>query len=234
MMLTLQDLRTTFPKAGVIISGDRNDLITERLLSIDTSLRQIVTRPTRGQNTLDIILTDLAAFYEDPIIVNPIGVDPDKKGVPSDHMGVVVNPISGTGQPVRRKKFVKTVRPITSSSLLKIGQVLNAEEWQFMIDAEGSPTQLTESLQNYANFLLDKFCPQKQVFYRKDDVPFITEEIKILKRKIMREYEKKGKTQKYFTLKSQFSQKLQNERIKYRQKLEDEVISGDRTSVYAA
>ena len=50
----------------------------------------------------------------------------------------------------------------------------------------------------------------------------------------MREYEKKGKTQKYFTLKSQFSQKLQNERIKYRQKLEDEVISGDRTSVYAA
>ena len=181
MMLTLQDLRTTFPKAGVIISGDRNDLTTERLLSIDTSLRQIVTRPTRGQNTLDVILTDLERFYEEPIIVNPIQVDPNKKGVPSDHMGVVVNPISVTRKPVRRKKLIRTVRPITSSSLMKMGQVLTTEEWQFMIDGNGSPTQLTEIFQNYTNSLVNKFCPQKQIFYRNDDIPFITEEMKVLK-----------------------------------------------------
>ena len=35
MTLTLQSLRSTFPRAGVIISGDRNDVSIERLRSVD-------------------------------------------------------------------------------------------------------------------------------------------------------------------------------------------------------
>ena len=62
-----------------------------------------------------------------------------------------------------------------------MGQVLTTEEWQFMIDGNGSPTQLTEIFQNYTNSLVNKFCPQKQIFYRNDDIPFITEEMKVLK-----------------------------------------------------
>ena len=39
---------------------------------------------------------------------------------------------------------------------------------------------------------------------------------------------------KYFTLKLKFSEKLQNARLKYQQKLEEDIISGDRTSIYSA
>ena len=68
LTLTLQSLRSDFPTAGVIISGDRNDLSIERLKSIDPSLKQIVTKATRGsKNILTVVLTDLQTYYEDPI-----------------------------------------------------------------------------------------------------------------------------------------------------------------------
>ena len=64
LTLTLQSLLTTFPKAGVLISGDRNDLSIERLLTVDSSLRQIVLKGTRGLRVLDIVLTNLAVFLQ--------------------------------------------------------------------------------------------------------------------------------------------------------------------------
>ena len=58
--------------------------------------------------------------------------------------------------------------------------------------------------------------------------------MKILKRKIMREYEKKGKSEKYHNFKSLFDKKYQREALKYREKLENEILNGERTSCYAA
>ena len=91
MTLTLQHLRSVHPKAGVIISGDRNDLSINRLLTIDTSLKQIVFNHTRGVKVLTVVLTDLYNFYQEPNIVSPVMVDIIGKGVPSDHNGVVVS-----------------------------------------------------------------------------------------------------------------------------------------------
>ena len=50
MPLTLLYLRNSFPKAGVIISGDRNDLSIARLKSIVPALNQTVLQGTRGMN----------------------------------------------------------------------------------------------------------------------------------------------------------------------------------------
>ena len=72
MTFTLQNLLNSFPDAGILICGDRNDLSIDRLLSIDTSLSQIVNKNTRGSKILDIILTNLGAYYEEPEIVPPI------------------------------------------------------------------------------------------------------------------------------------------------------------------
>ena len=95
MTLTIQELRLKYPNAGVILSGDRNDLPIARLLSVDTSLKQIVQKPTRGPNILTVVLTDLKKFYLEPEIIPPIEVDnPDAGGVPSDHDGVIVSPLS--------------------------------------------------------------------------------------------------------------------------------------------
>ena len=75
MALTLQSLLNSFPNAGILISGDRNDLGIDRLLTIDPSLRQIVNKGTRGPRILDVVLTNLSVLFEEPEIVPPIAID---------------------------------------------------------------------------------------------------------------------------------------------------------------
>ena len=118
MTFTLQSLRSTFPKTGVVISGDINDLSIERLKTVDPSLKQIVRKGTRGPNILTVVLTDMEVFLEEPVIVKPIDVDdPLKGGVPSDHNGVIVIPRSVSEVPVKRQKIARIIRPITSSNI---------------------------------------------------------------------------------------------------------------------
>ena len=143
MTLTVQYLLNIYPKAAILISGDRNDLRIDRLLSVDKSLKQLVQKPTRGPNILTVLCSDLQVYYEEPIIVPPVDVDVPGKGVPSDHQGVVMNPRSTCDVPVKREKIVRTVRPITTSAINNLGEVLCEENWRFM-DPVLNPTDLTE------------------------------------------------------------------------------------------
>ena len=97
--LTLQQLLSTHPTAGIVISGDRNSLDIPTLLNIYPTLGQMVKRPTRGFKVLDIILSNLESFYDEPIIVQPILPDNQNKGVPSDHSGVVATPHTNPNLP---------------------------------------------------------------------------------------------------------------------------------------
>ena len=72
MTLTLKSLLNSFPNAGILISGDRNDLGIDRLLTIDPSLRQLVNKNTRGLKVLDVILSNLSVFFEEPEIVDQL------------------------------------------------------------------------------------------------------------------------------------------------------------------
>jgi len=74
----------------------------------------------------------------------------------------------------------------------------------------------------------------KEILTTADHKPYVTEDMKLLKRSIMREYEKHGKSSKYFKLKGAFTQKLHKEVEKYRLKIETEVRNGDRSSAYSA
>ena len=191
MTLTLQSLLNTFPNAGILISGDRNDLSIDRLLTIDPSLRQLVHKGTRGEKVLDVVLTNLEEFFDEPEIVPPIDVDnPAKGGVPIDHSGVIVPPRTNADIPAVKHKVRKIFRPITSSSINNMGQVIVNEDWVFM-DPALSPTNLTELFQYYTGEILDTFCPEKVCFVRPDEKPWITENIKIVRRKCQREYERK-------------------------------------------
>ena len=173
-------------------------------------------------------------FYQEPEIVKPIDVDsPEKGGVPSDHNGVVVTPHSDCNKPPRRTKYIRTIRPITTSAVNNIGQVLTQQTWKFM-DPGLTSTQLTGLFQYYTEEILNLFCPKKQVFSRPDEKPFITEDMKLLKRRIMREYEKKYKSVKYHELKQLFQQKYETEISKYKEKIIDDVRNGDRSSTYSA
>ena len=97
-----------------------------------------------------------------------------------------------------------------------------------------SSTQLTSLFEYYVGNIVDLHCPKKTITVRSDDNPFITEALKGMKRRIMREYEKRGKSPKYLELKELFSQKLNDQKVKYKDKILQSVIDGDRSSSYKA
>ena len=114
LTVTLQSLLTIHSNAGVIISGDRNSIEIPTLLSIDPSLRQTVLQSTRGTKTLDVIVTNLARYFNEPEIVPPIQPDRPGHGVPSDHSGVFATPNTSL-QPATRTKVRKIIRPLPES-----------------------------------------------------------------------------------------------------------------------
>jgi hypothetical protein len=70
---SLVSLETKFPNSGIILSGDFNKL-NVHLLKKGFKLRQIINFPTRGNNILDLILTNMKTFYDSPNIRPPFGL----------------------------------------------------------------------------------------------------------------------------------------------------------------
>ena len=135
--VTLQSLLNIHTNAGVIISGDRNSIEISALLSIDPSLRQTVLQPSRGDKILDVIVTNLARYFNEPVIVPPIQPDRPGHGAPSDHSGVVATP-NTTLQPANRIKVEKNIRPLSESLIQLFNDKLaktsftNLNVYQFM------------------------------------------------------------------------------------------------------
>ena len=111
--------------------------------------------------------------------------------------------------------------------------MFTSESWDFL-DSSLSPTQLTEAYENFTTEIVNAHCPKKTVYFRPDDSPFLTEALKTLKRRIMREYERKGKSEKYFQLKLTFDEKMSREREKYKEKVMKSVADGNLSSTYKA
>ena len=123
----LEELRLKHPSARTIISGDRNQLPVKELLKIAGNLKQIVDKPTRKGKILDVILTDIQHLLKGVTIVPPVPVDDGESGMPSDHNGVLVEPLQETP---RKKDVYKVieVQPMSRHKLNEIGCVLTNEK----------------------------------------------------------------------------------------------------------
>ena len=80
-----------YSKCGIIILGDFNRLNIIRLKN-NFNLKQIVNFPTRGQNILDLVLTNLKNFYEKTEKLSPFGL--------SDHATIKVRSRTRVQHPI--------------------------------------------------------------------------------------------------------------------------------------
>ena len=86
------------------------------LTKISSTFKQMVTFPTRGNNILDIFVTNMKKnFKMSPL--PPLTPDNPRLGMPSDHVGVLAHPVSLPGQ--------GEVKHITQKGRLKLENVLN-------------------------------------------------------------------------------------------------------------
>ena len=115
-------ISTTFGNGlHFIIAGDTNDLKLENILNLTHNMRQLVNNVTRldPPALLDPIMSTLGSFYQQPVCLPPLDPDPDSNGKPSDHLIVVMRPITTlNNKPARTYREIK-VRPLIRSSLDK-------------------------------------------------------------------------------------------------------------------
>ena len=79
----LSAIESCYPKCGIRIARDFNRLQITRLRN-SFQLKQIVHFPTRGRRTLELILTNISQYYQDPIERPSFGL--------SDHASIELQP----------------------------------------------------------------------------------------------------------------------------------------------
>ena len=93
---------------------------------------------------------------------------------------------------------------------------------------------MVSSFECHTSELIENIFPLKTVSISSWDKPYMTEELRVIRRQRQRVYRKQGRSQKYLDLKSKFDDKLKSEAEKYRQKIMTEVTEGKRNNSYSA
>ena len=163
-----------------LIMGDFNRLNIKPILELSPSLFQVVNIPTRlnPEATLDKIITTLSKFYLPPYSLSPLDNDVEGNGKPSDHLIIVMKPISQSDVPKPKQKVI-TFRPLPESGMLLYKQWLQTEMWQELYQLD-TAHQKAEILHTTLVQKLDLFLPMKTIEIRHDDCPWVTSEIKQL------------------------------------------------------
>ena len=157
-------LKMQHPNAGTLISGDKNSLDDKKILALDPRFNQIVSRNTRKDKILSIIITDLESYFHVPEIIPPVPVDVLGKGVPSDHNGVLALPLTSSNSQRKTVSRKVEVRPLPESAMLKFGEALANDNWE-MLEPHMSSTELVQQFEQYTSDLVETVFPQKTVLY---------------------------------------------------------------------
>ena len=116
---------------GFIIAGDFNRLNVKPILNLSADLRQTVSVPTRlnPDATLDLVITNMANFYQAPCTLAPLENDDSKSGTASDHLIVKMHPIRNSSNVVERKYRTIQFRPFPDSGIREFGRWLHTQTW---------------------------------------------------------------------------------------------------------
>ena len=148
-----------------------------------------------------------------PTSLPPLDNDEEGNGKPSDHLIIVMKPISQLDNPKPEVKVI-TFRPLPESGMLLFKQWLQTEDWSELYQLETAHKK-ADFLHSKLIAKLDTFLPVKTLKLRKDDQPWVTKEIKDLDRKCKREYSKHKKSSKWKSMNDDFKRKCEKAKHDY-------------------
>ena len=145
----MDHLHTKYPDIGFAIMGDFNRMTINHILK-NCNLKQLVTFPTRGDATLDLIMTNFSVHYKDPVPMPAMGK--------SDHMCILWRP---KVQVVKHQSTKRTYRPMKDSQLREFGVWIKDEDWSNVLSAENTQ-QKADALYESLRGAIDRFYPMQQ------------------------------------------------------------------------
>ena len=205
-----------------LICGDKNQLNPQQILNLSPGFKQCVEQPTRlnPPQVLDVIITDLHKYYQSPIVMDPLDVDPDKTGVASDHLMVVMSPIGAFNDRKSRVKKKVEFRPLNDQGFNDMGNKLQNFEWDQILSL-GSADEQMELFQNNLFSMFSESFPMKTKIFFNESQEFYTDKLVVLKRKKQNEFRKHRRSIKYLSLHHTYKEELRKAKHDlYRKKIE--------------
>ena len=169
LMKCLASIESRFSNCGLVIAGDFNRLDTKCLRN-SFHLKQIVHFPTRGGRTLDLVLTNIAQYYDTPFQRPPLGL--------SDHMSIEIKPKERSHMD-HTTHFIKTrdLRPINR---LAIRSYLEAVDVSAMINSVESSEEKALLFEQIIATGLHYILPIRSKKVHSTEPPWITSTLKEL------------------------------------------------------
>ncbi|XP_022785410.1 uncharacterized protein LOC111325784 [Stylophora pistillata] len=160
-----------FPGCGILLCGDFNRLKLNRLAA-QFGLRQLVNKPTKGDQILDLVFTNQPDLYD----INSVQISPPF-GL-SDHNVVFVHPTTRAPRegPSRRTLSKRDTRASPTSEL---GRFLASIDWSVVNEASNCEAELA-LFTDFIKISLDHLMPVKHVRLHLNDPPWVTERFKNL------------------------------------------------------
>ena len=97
------------------------------ILNNNLKLKQIVRSATRKNEILDVLMTNMFAYYSSPIIIPPVQPDIPGQGVPSDHSVPLCIPHTDPHNPPTHQYKTFVSRPMPDSKIRDFGQWVTSE-----------------------------------------------------------------------------------------------------------
>ena len=141
--------------------------------------------------------------------------------------GVIYTPHTSTVHPPKTQKVRKEIRPLPESLLDVFEEKLTNADFS-LVYSQPTTTLMVSKYQNMMISMIEETFPAKVITVSADDKPWFSEDLRTLKRRRLREYNRHGKSSKYLELEKKFDEKFHIELEKYRLKIEDEVSQGKK------
>ena len=154
LVKSLTDIEGHYPGCGIILAGDFNRLNVSRL-SRQFRMKQLVHLHTRGDQTLDLILTNLNKFYDKNSLSSfpPFGL--------SDHNVLLLNPKERRLFSSRDRKKVFLKRDTREIRKQELGRYLSSLNWDILNDIK-SCNRKEHLFQDLIKIRLDTLMPLKK------------------------------------------------------------------------
>ena len=167
--LNYSELRVKYKNCYFLAGGDKNELNIKHILDISPSLHNHNTKPTHGMKNIDVLASDMAHLYSEPIIAQNVPTDiPDGQpggGKTSDHPIVYARPRLERGPRSAKELVVKKTRRLNEDRKRKLAEWIQHETWEELYNSQ----RMAETFTQMVYTKLDKICPEESVKITKFD-----------------------------------------------------------------
>ena len=215
---TVHNFCSKYPDSvSFCISGDKNEMAIDSILSLRPDFKQCVEDYTRMSPPaiLDvIILSDIHRFYRKPVCEEALDVDEDKVGTASDHKMILMQPVDNFNNKKGSLKKHIQYRPLNDAGFNAMESRLSEYDWNFIKDIKSSDDQM-HTFHNQLYELFEESFPMKSKTFFSQSEPWFSEKLSALKRRKEREFHKHRKSSKYKSLHKTYKSELAVAKKKY-------------------